>query len=559
MVMDAPLLSGRVLKHVVDFRGRLYYPHSEAEQEQLCQRPMDFIHLPNPSRIAIHPAISICGPPLSGKTALAQQLAERTGAVYLSIPEIISQLCDRAALPCKLSKDIMRCMTRGKKIPDAAIIEALRHRLVSADVLSRGWILDDFPLTEEQAKMLTDAGIVPHRLLVINVPEGLVFARAKEIERLGGEGDTDLVQHEQALQRLRLDAYMYSSPSLRSYYALTFDSVRDIQADRSAWATFDRAVHETSHSISQRLQYYRRTDQGMAAQVSGMCFTPARIAKSESPWRRYCPVALTLNNEIVLCRDPGCVVEYKAKLHWLASAENMRLFMDDPESFLQVPLPVAVPNLLGAYERRAPPPCQLEEYCPVALVDRKELVKASGHHIVQFGNKHYTFENKEARAKFMRRPERYAQRAELPSKKPALKSETAVSLISVLAKGRDGRGIEPADMLTYMQASVAEVICQGLVESGTRRPLYPGMPAGESALLFLARFLKAKNTLSTAMYAAQLRAQFEEFLGDCALPQQLKELSERKEGHAEGSWTSSDSQRLQELCSRFDEVFQLPP
>merc|ERR1712032_501682 len=98
------------------------------------------------------------------------------------------------------------------------------------------------------------------------------------------------------------------------------------------------------------------------------------------------------------------------------------------------------------------------------------------------------------------------------SKKPALKGQHQVSLLSTLAKGRDGKGIEPSDMLTYMQASVAEVICQALVESGERRPLCPGKSAQESALLFLARFLRAKNTLNTDLNHEAVVERFEQFL-----------------------------------------------
>merc|ERR1712194_584874 len=162
--------------------------------------------------------------------------------------------------------------------------------------------------------------------------------------------------------------------------------------------------------------------------------------------------------------------------------------------------------------------------------------------------------------KFMRRPMRYVQRAVLPSKRPALKGENTVALLAALQKSKDGRGMEPSDMLTYMQASVAEMICQGLVEAGTRRPLYPAKTPGESALLFLSRFLNAKNPLSTDMKATELRGQFDEFLSDCGLPDQLKELSRRKRAGTaeEGPWTSSDTRLYKELCGRFDELFNLP-
>jgi YHS domain-containing protein len=367
--------------------------------------------------------------------------------------------------------------------------------------------------------------------------------------------EVDLVQQAIEVQRQRLDVYARAKPLIRAFYELTFANVRDIDGAKSPWATYDQALRETSVSVSQRLEYYRRTAQGMAASLYGMCFTQARLTTGESAWEQYCPVTLTLGNELLSCKDPRYIVEYKSKVFWLSSEENSRLFLDDPEAFLQVPLPSAVPQPVKPVERRTQPPRQLEGYCAVALVDRNELVRASDHLTVYYQQKWWGFENKEACSRFLRRPMRYVQRAKLPSKKPALEGDSAATLLNALTKGRDGKVIEPGEMLTFMQSSVAEMICQALVESGERRPLYPGRSAQDSALLFLARFLKAKNPLNTEMYAVKVREQFRDYLADCALPEQLGELVTKCESG--DSWNGSDERRHRELCQRFDELFKL--
>merc|ERR1719352_1503113 len=119
-------------------------------------------------------------------------------------------------------------------------------------------------------------------------------------------------------------------------------------------------------------------------------------------------------------------------------------------------------------------------------------------------------ESKKSCDKFMRRPMRYVPRAKLPAKKPALPGKDQIALLSALTqRGQDSKGLQPAEMLTFMQASVAEIICQALVESGERRPLYPGKSPQESSLLFLARFLQAKNPLNSDMSAASIREQYQ--------------------------------------------------
>eukprot|EP00927_Polykrikos_kofoidii_P038138 TRINITY_DN32418_c0_g1_i1.p1 TRINITY_DN32418_c0_g1~~TRINITY_DN32418_c0_g1_i1.p1 ORF type:complete len:2262 (+),score=447.00 TRINITY_DN32418_c0_g1_i1:103-6888(+) len=550
MFVDVPWFSGRhdARQFGVDLRSRLYHPRSETEKVQFMERPQDFIHLPSPSRVACHPAVVVSGPPLVGKTELSKFLAQRTGAVYLCVADIIGHLCGPDALPCSLSREISECLRQGAKVADVAIIKAVRHRLAAPDVLTRGWIMDDFPLTERQAMLLTQVGIIPHCLLFMNLPEQLIFARVKK-------SGSDLVQQESALQRKRIDAYAATSPILRAYYGLNFENLVDIDGTKSSWAICDRALKETSAAISRRLEYYRRTSEGKAARIHGMSFPHQRLFTGQSPWRHYCVVMLSLYNELVVANDPQCIVEYKSRIYWLSSFENVELFMEDPESFLQVPLPPSTPHLLAVCERRSVPMCQLEDYCPVALVDHKKLEKASGQHVIQYQGKYWNLDGKEACAKFLRRPMRYVSRAKLPSKKPPLPGQQSVALLKSLSGCRDGKSLEPAEMLTYMQASVAEVICQALVDSGERRPVFPGKTPHESALIFLARFLRARNSLNTDLSAERVREEFESFVNDCALPQHLGEIIERR--RAQREWTPWDDRRYAELASRFDQIFSL--
>ncbi|CAK8985242.1 unnamed protein product [Durusdinium trenchii] len=83
----------------------------------------------------------------------------------------------------------------------------------------------------------------------------------------------------------------------------------------------------------------------------------------------------------------------------MASDEYAELFAEDPEAFLQVPLPPNLPRLLDDAERarKADVKTELKDFCPVALVETGELVKAA--------------------MKFMRQPMRY-RTAKLPPKLP---------------------------------------------------------------------------------------------------------------------------------------------
>ncbi|CAJ1371688.1 unnamed protein product, partial [Effrenium voratum] len=430
--------------------GRIYYFETEEERAQFMERPAEFLSNPGSSVVAVRPAVCVLGGPLSGKTNVAKQLATRTGAVYISVPEVLSGLS--AAVPWQLSKDIAESLRR-QRLSDDQVIQALRFRLLSPDVLQRGWVLDDFPCTVGQAEGLAQLGVVPHQVLVLDAPEAAIFSRCQALTQAMRPG-TEL-QQELALQRERLEGFRRHSGAVRVFYSMTFGNLCDIDASRSSWAIFDRALQETQASCRRRSEYYRRTAQGLAAKVAGMAF-PATRLKRASAWKQYCPVTLALANELMPCYDPNFAVEHKSKVYWTASAEYAELFAQDPEAFLQVPLPKTLPKLLDDGERTKKNgfPVELGGFCPVMLVEKGQLQKGSRYFMVEYNSCLYRLTSREACAKFLRRPLRFS-RAKLPQKLPpevSTEERQASHLLSALVKGKDGRGLQPSDMVTYMQA-----------------------------------------------------------------------------------------------------------
>eukprot|EP00439_Symbiodinium_sp_Y106_P000053 s2240_g1.t1 len=362
--------------HPAVLRNRMFYPASADELSKFLESPADYLTESGPSRAIAVPAIAVLGAPLSGKTTLARALSKRTGAVCISVASVLGELIAPAALPCKLSKDlpdISKSLRSGKEVPTDLVIAALKQRLVSADCLRSGWILDDFPCTVAQAEALTHAGIVPHRVLMLSATEEVIFSRTLALNAAAGEDGGALLQQELALQKERLSSFHSSAPALRVFYALIFENLRDIDGARSSWAVFDQALKETA---------------------------------------------------------------------------------------------------------------------------KGELKAPKG------------------------RPGKNQQRARIPRKLPAeaAPDRPPAQLFSALVKGKDGRGLQPSDMVSYMQASLAEVICQGLVDAGEKRPLYPGKSPGESVLVYLARFLRARNPLGTELYAESASQSREDFLSTCSLP-----------------------------------------
>lgn len=68
-------------------------------------------------------------------------------------------------------------MDAGKLVPDEVMIGMVKKRLAEKDCQEKGWLLDGFPRTGAQAKALTEAGIVPDKVILLEVPDEVLIER----------------------------------------------------------------------------------------------------------------------------------------------------------------------------------------------------------------------------------------------------------------------------------------------------------------------------------------------------------------------------------------------
>lgn len=112
--------------------------------------------------------IVLLGAPGSGKGTQAALLKEMYGIPHISTGDILRQ---EVAEGTELGRKAESYMTDGALVPDALILEMMEARLLQPDT-RRGWLLDGFPRTVEQAEGLAtltarigqkvDAGVILH-------------------------------------------------------------------------------------------------------------------------------------------------------------------------------------------------------------------------------------------------------------------------------------------------------------------------------------------------------------------------------------------------------------
>lgn len=114
----------------------------------------------------------IFGPPGSGKGTYASRLESRLDIPAIAIGDILRAMAQRETA---IAEKLRRYMSKGELVPDPIVIETLRERLARDDC-RRGFLLDGFPRTIEQAEALEKMTTI-NAIIHLIVPEWIVVER----------------------------------------------------------------------------------------------------------------------------------------------------------------------------------------------------------------------------------------------------------------------------------------------------------------------------------------------------------------------------------------------
>jgi adenylate kinase len=121
--------------------------------------------------------IILIGPPGAGKGTQAKRMIDRLG-----VPQISTGDMFRAAVKegTPMGLKAKECMDKGALVPDDIVIGVVKERFQKPDA-QKGFVLDGFPRTLEQAKaldgLLTDMGKKLDHVVVIEVPDDYLVER----------------------------------------------------------------------------------------------------------------------------------------------------------------------------------------------------------------------------------------------------------------------------------------------------------------------------------------------------------------------------------------------
>jgi adenylate kinase len=165
--------------------------------------------------------IILFGPPGVGKGTQAIKLASMYNLHHISTGDML-----RAAIAAgtPLGLTAKHHVESGGLVPDDVIIGLVGEVLKEDIAKGRGFLLDGFPRTLDQAKALdglfTELGIKDVRILMLDAPETeLIVRMVKRGEELGRKDDSEeTIRH-------RLQVYQNQTAPVKAYY----ESVRIVE------------------------------------------------------------------------------------------------------------------------------------------------------------------------------------------------------------------------------------------------------------------------------------------------------------------------------------------
>lgn len=114
----------------------------------------------------------IFGPPGSGKGTYASRLKSKLDIVTISTGDIFREAIKQGT---ELGKKIKKYLDSGQLVPDETVIKVVRNRITRPDC-KRGFILDGFPRTVEQAKALGET-VKIDAIINLLIPEQIIIER----------------------------------------------------------------------------------------------------------------------------------------------------------------------------------------------------------------------------------------------------------------------------------------------------------------------------------------------------------------------------------------------
>ncbi len=184
----------------------------------------------------------LLGPPGVGKGTQAKKIAEAYGVPHISTGDMLREAV-RKGTP--LGREAKAIMDRGDLVPDRVVIGIVSDRMAGEDC-RRGWILDGFPRTVEQADALG--------AMLTNLGGGVQYVVSFQMEEAG------------LVRRL---SGRRSCESCRAAFHLFFNPPKQEGICDACGGRLVQRDDDREETVRERLSVYRRKTEPLIAYYQG--------------------------------------------------------------------------------------------------------------------------------------------------------------------------------------------------------------------------------------------------------------------------------------------------
>ncbi|XP_060872308.1 adenylate kinase 9-like [Metopolophium dirhodum] len=451
-------------------RKYVYYVAGGPEnRDEFTRQPLKYVlgqsgMPPSPSSFPLK--IAVVGPPGSGKSRCAQELCFRFGLQLIRIEDAINAYLKEYQWT-DVAKAAIGTLRRGDALSEETLAEVVTTATFGGRATTWGYVIDGYPVTEKQFKLLDGTGVMLHA----------VFVLQKECRPEGSLDD------DTALLRLRRGAWREVFPGL------LWISARYGNATGFAATDTDGMAAAASACVRSVLAYRTDVHCNRPSRLYGVPVTGCEYQCSLSTYLDLCPVCKVDCDRLTRSPNPAAMrrfsVQYRAYIYWTCGPEHEVAFIGDPDRYADAapvtPLPHPVPTTdsllsLNPYFRYN----LSSEYCVVCALSclwYPEYKRGRPDLMVTYGNRAYTFCSSQCKQAFSQQPSLYAgytMRVSGPERS-----------LSTSPRPLDQDYIDSLPVPGYLEQTVASHVSSALVELSAIKPVYPGLTPNVSAMVYL--------------------------------------------------------------------------
>ncbi|EDL99740.1 rCG58496, partial [Rattus norvegicus] len=260
--------------------------------------PIKYIRQPKP-KASMPVRIMIVGPPKSGKSTVAKQLANDYGLKCLSMGDALRGMLSNHP-EAELSLRINWHLHKGMTVPDDLAIQALDISLLDSVCNTVGVVIDGYPVTPHQVELLEARSIIPMIIFELDVPSKEIFKRLL-LEKKSEQGMPYPMHNSTQIIAYRNAKYRKNVNEIRQFYQRQHQNWHVIDGFHSKWWVWNEVIKDIQQMNKYIQTYMEKIKEGKAACIDKLCITPEELISRLGEFKQFCPVSLAESNELIDC------------------------------------------------------------------------------------------------------------------------------------------------------------------------------------------------------------------------------------------------------------------